>query len=267
MSVTLSNSGSAPLSISGISTTGNFQQSNNCGAQLAASANCSISVTFTPTGTGTQTGTLSVKDNATGNSQSVGLSGIGLAAAPQLSATPASLSFGSVNVGSSTTQGVTLTNTGNSSVSISQGNVTGTGFGITGLTTPLNLGVGQSITLTATFAPTSAGTLTGNINVVSNATNSPLAIVLSGTGAQAASHSVSLAWNASSSLVAGYDIYRGTQAGGPYIKLNSSSLVDLMYTDGAVQAGQTYFYVVTAVDSNGLQSINSNEVSAAIPNP
>jgi Abnormal spindle-like microcephaly-assoc'd, ASPM-SPD-2-Hydin/HYDIN/CFA65/VesB-like, Ig-like domain len=269
MGMTLSNTGTAALSISGISTTGSFQQTNNCGTQLAAGANCSVSVTFSPAGSGTQTGTLTIADNAAQSPQSVTLSGVGTVAVQQLSVAPTSLSFGSVPLGTTTTQGVTLTNTGNSSVTISQCAVSGsgTGFSISGLTAPLSLAAGQSATFTAIFAPATSGTLTGSINVVSNATNSPLAIALSGTGAQAASHSVSLAWNASLSLVAGYDIYRGTQAGGPYTKLNSSSLVDLTYTDGAVQAGQTYFYVVSAVDSNGLQSINSNEVSAAIPNP
>jgi len=100
---------------------------------------------------------------------------------------------------------------------------------------------------------------------VSNATNSPVAIALSGTGAQSASHSVSLTWGASPSVVVGYYVYRGTQSGGPYTKLNSPSLADLTYSDGAVQAGQTYFYVVSAVDSNAVESGYSNEVSAAIP--
>jgi fibronectin type 3 domain-containing protein len=175
------------------------------------------------------------------------------------------MSFGSVNLGASTTQGVTLTNTGNSSVGISQSTVTGTGFSISGLTTPLNLTAGQSTTFTVIFAPASSGTSTGNIHVVSNATNSPVAIALSGTGAQSAAHSVSLTWGASPSVVVGYYVYRSTQSGGPYTKLNSPSLADLTYTDGAVQAGQTYFYVVSAVDLNAVESGYSNEVSAAIP--
>jgi hypothetical protein len=269
MGMTLSNTGSAALNISGISTTGSFQQTNNCSTQLAAGANCSISVTFIPAGSGTQTGTLTVADNAAQSPQSVALIGVGTAAVQQLSATPASLSFGNVPLGTSTTQGVTLTNTGNSSVSISQGTVsgTGTGFSISGLTAPLSLAAGQSTTFTVIFAPANSGTLTGSINVVSNATNSPLAIALSGTGAQAASHSASLTWVASPSVVVGYHVYRGTQSGGPYTKLNSTSLVDLAYTDGAVRAGQTYFYVVSAVDSNAVESRYSNEVTAVIPTP
>jgi fibronectin type 3 domain-containing protein len=54
--------------------------------------------------------------------------------------------------------------------------------------------------------------------------------------------------------VSGYNIYRGTQSGGPYTKLNSSLLALTAYTDKTVQAGQIYFYVATTVDSNNKES-------------
>jgi hypothetical protein len=76
--VTLTNSGTGPLSISSITTSGDFAQSNNCPSTLGASLSCSIQVTFTPTATGSRTGTLSVTDNATGSPQSVSLSGTGI---------------------------------------------------------------------------------------------------------------------------------------------------------------------------------------------
>ena len=74
---TLSNTGNASLSISGISTTGDFAQTNNCGASLAVGANCAINVTFMPTASGERTGTLSVANNASPRSTS--LTGTGLA--------------------------------------------------------------------------------------------------------------------------------------------------------------------------------------------
>jgi hypothetical protein len=81
-SVTLTNSGTAALSISSIRITGadnaDFSQSNSCGASLAAGANCSIDLTFKPSTGGTRTGTLIIMDNAAGNSQIVGLSGAGM---------------------------------------------------------------------------------------------------------------------------------------------------------------------------------------------
>src|SRR5439155_14529234 len=77
---TLSNSGSAPLSISSIAISGadsgDFAQTNNCSSSLAAGAKCTISVTFRPTATGTRTGTLTVTDNASGSPQAATLTGI-----------------------------------------------------------------------------------------------------------------------------------------------------------------------------------------------
>jgi hypothetical protein len=83
-----------------------------------------------------------------------------------------------------------------------------------------------------------------------------------------ASHSSTLNWVAStSSNVTGYNIYRGTASGGPYTRVNSTLVAAVTYTDGTVQAGQTYFYVVTAVDSNSNESAYSNQAQATIPTP
>jgi len=76
---------------------------------------------------------------------------------------------------------------------------------------------------------------------------------------------VALTWNASTSTVSGYNVYRGTVSGGPYTKINVSLVAVLNYTDSTVQSGTTYFYVTTAVDSSGSESVYSNEVSAPIP--
>lgn len=81
------------------------------------------------------------------------------------------------------------------------------------------------------------------------------------------SHSVTLDWTASTSAVIGYNVYRGTRDGGPYAPLNSSLVTTIQYEDSQVQSGQTYYYVVTAVDSNNVESENSNQVSATIPSP
>jgi len=79
--------------------------------------------------------------------------------------------------------------------------------------------------------------------------------------------SVDLAWAASTSTgVVGYKVYRGTQSGGPYTLLNSAAVVPATgYSDGGVVSGQTYYYVVTAVDGSNNQSVNSNQATAAIP--
>ena len=63
----------------------------------------------------------------------------------------------------------------------------------------------------------------------------------------------------------GYFVYRGTQSGGPYTKLQSSSQPGTTYVDSTVQSGTTYYYVVTAVDSNGNESADSNQATAVVP--
>ena len=77
--LTLSNTGSAPLSLSSIAVSGDFSQTNNCGSSLAVGSSCQITVTLTPTLAGTRTGSLTITDNATGSPQTVALSGMGLA--------------------------------------------------------------------------------------------------------------------------------------------------------------------------------------------
>lgn len=79
-------------------------------------------------------------------------------------------------------------------------------------------------------------------------------------------HSVSLNWTLSSSTsVIGYNIYRGTQPGGPYSKVNASLQTGTSYADSDVVAGRTYFYVVTAISGNNLESDYSKEVQASVP--
>ena len=170
-----------------------------------------------------------------------------------------------MNVSSSGTQNVTLTNAGNSSVTISNVTVSGAGFNAAGVSSGLIMAPGQTATLTATFAPSSAGSVTGSVSVASNATNSPDAISLSGTGVAVVNHSVALSWSPSTSTVIGYNTYSSTQSGGPYTKLTSTPVAAMSYTDTAVLAGQTYFFVVTSVDSSNVESAYSAEVSAVIP--
>lgn len=80
-------------------------------------------------------------------------------------------------------------------------------------------------------------------------------------------HSATLSWIASTSSVAGYNIYRSSVSGGPYTKMNSSLVTLLTYTDTAVLAGLTYYYVATSVNASNAESIYSNEISATIPTP
>ncbi len=265
--INLTNGGTAAVSIS---------QANVSGAGFSISGlptlpmtiNPGVSATFnavfTPTATGSVTGSISVVSNTPNSSLAIPLSGTGLSATHLLSASPTSLSFSNVNVGSSNSLSVTLTNTGNSNVTISAVTASGAGFDASGAS-GTTLAPTQAATLNVTFAPSVAGAVSGSVGVASNATNSP-AIALSGTGVQQVSHSAVLTWTAStSSGVVGYNIYRSTVSGGPYVILDSAAVSADTYTDSSVQSGTTYFYVVRSVDSTGTESVNSSQVQATIP--
>jgi len=195
----------------------------------------------------------------------VGVTGSGSGAG--LTATPSSLSFGNVNTGSTSTRNVTLANPGEFSVTVSNVSLSGAGFNVTGLPAGMILPSGESATLAVTFTPASTGSVTGKVNVTSETVATPLAIALSGTGVTASSHSVTLNWNASTSSVAGYRAYRATTSGGPYTSLNSAANPQLRWTDSTVQPGTTYYYVVVAVAPDTVESVYSNQATAAIPKP
>jgi Abnormal spindle-like microcephaly-assoc'd, ASPM-SPD-2-Hydin/HYDIN/CFA65/VesB-like, Ig-like domain len=102
-----------------------------------------------------------------------------------LAASPSGLAFGNVQVGGAGTQYQTLTNYGSSTVTISQATVTGAGFSLSGLSLPVSLSQGGSVTLSVTFNPKVGGDASGAISVVSNAVNPNLVVGLSGTGVSA----------------------------------------------------------------------------------
>lgn len=84
-----------------------------------------------------------------------------------------------------------------------------------------------------------------------------------GTGTT--SHTVDLSWNASTSQVVGYNVYRGSQTGGPYTMINPVLEASTNFADSNVQSGQTYYYVVTSVDSSSHESAYSSPAQASIP--
>ena len=84
-------------------------------------------------------------------------------------------------------------------------------------------------------------------------------------GSAVVSHWVDLSWTASLSQVVGYNVYRATTSQGPYTKSNGALLTSTTYGDQAVLSGSTYYYVTTAVDSQGRESAYSNEAVAPVP--
>jgi uncharacterized protein (DUF58 family) len=267
--LTVRNSGNANLTLSQatVSGTGFSMISPTLPATILPSKSVAFTVRFSPTTAGSFSGKVTLTSNAPASTLVVPLTGTGATQSLLLSASPSSLAFGSVTDGSSTNQTVTLKNTGNASVTVSKLTPTGTYFKVGALTLPVTLTPGQTTSFNVAFAPTAAGTFSGSVAVTSTAANS-LSIPLTGTGVAAATttHSAMLSWTPSTtSTVSGYNVYRGSQKGGPYTKVNSSLVPGSNYSDLSVQAGLTYYYVVTSVTSGGTESVHSSEVSATIP--
>jgi hypothetical protein len=191
-----------------------------------------------------------------------------LPGAPLLAADVTNLNFGGVAVGANSSAVVNLTNNGTAPVTITSASITAPGFSVSSSLAGSVVAPGQTLPLGVVITPTSATPFSGIIIIASNATNSPISIPVSGTGVVAAAHSVSLSWAPStSSNIAGYLILRGDQSGGPYTQLTPNPIAATEYTDSTVHAGQTYFYVVVAVDSTGQASAPSNEASVTVPSP
>ncbi|PYV26998.1 MAG: hypothetical protein DMG27_05145, partial [Acidobacteria bacterium] len=188
--LTLSNTGTSPLTIMSLtisgSNSGDFSQTNNCGSTVAQGANCAINVTFTPTASGARSGAVTITDNASGSPQIANLTGAGIA--PAVSLTPASVSFGNQQVGAtSAAQAVTLTNTGTAALSITSIAVTGANSGDFAQTntcpvSPATLAANGACTISVTFTPAASGARSGALTITDNASDSPEAVSLTGTG-------------------------------------------------------------------------------------
>jgi Cep192 domain 4 len=228
------------------------------------------STAFTATAsavTSAQTVTLAASDSS--NSQTYALQ-----LKPAASGTAAltlgstSVAFGSVSLNTPSTQTVQLSSTGTSALTISGATIQGTGFTMSGITTPLTLSPSQTATLNLQFDPKVAGNDTGAVMINSNAASGGTStIALAGTGTTAGGYEVQLNWAAPASsgdAVAGYNVYRAAN-GGAYQKLNTSANQPATYTDTTVQSGTTYTYEVMSVDASGVQSAPSNVYSAAVP--
>lgn len=262
--ITLSNTGSASVTISQATASGaGFSLSGlNVPATVNAAGNISFTIAFAPTTGGSVSGSIQITSNASNPSLMISLGGFGTSPTPMLSSNPASVTFGDVAAGQSTSSSVTVTNTGSSTVTITQVTGPGTPYTVSGITANQTIGAEQSATLNVKFSPTTTGSFTSNATITSTATNSPMTIAVAG-----GSHSVSLSWTASTSTVVGYNVYRTTVSGGPYTLVNPSLVAGTTYTDLGIASGQTYYYVVTAVNSSGSESVYSNQASASVPTP
>jgi hypothetical protein len=186
--VVLSNPEATTLTINNIfgggSNPGDFKQNNNCGSSVAAGGSCTINISFAPTTTGTRTATLSVSDSASNSPQVVNLTGTGTSG-PTISLSTTSINFGNQADGTtSANSAITVTNTGNATVTFSSIAVTGTNstsFAESDNCLP-TLTQGNSCTINVTFSPSTSGSYSAAVTLNDNAAGNPQSVVLSGTG-------------------------------------------------------------------------------------
>ena len=187
--LTISNTGSADLTISLISVSGTGFGATGITTPkvISAGQSATLSATFNPTTATALSGTLSISSNDPVNpTTTVTLSGTGTTTpAGNLQANQSSLNYGNVGTGTSSVKQITLTNAGTGSVQITGISITGSGFTASGVTVPTTLNPSATATLSVTFAPTATGAVTGNLTITSNGSGSPLTIPVSGTGVQA----------------------------------------------------------------------------------
>ena len=171
---------------------------------------------------------------------------------------------------------------------VSPGSGSAKTFSLSGNITPSSVGNGTTVALSGPASATTTGNSSGAY-IFSGLANGTYAVTPSRSGysfspsvqsvsingadvsgidftaSQQSTHSVQLSWQASTSNVVGYNVYRGTTDGGPYARINATVVTLLKYTDSSVAGSTTYYYVTTAVDSAGVESAYSNQATAIIP--
>ena len=291
----ISNSGTAALRLASLSISDpQFAASGPAiPATILPSTSLSYVITFSPTSVGNTSATLDISSNASDGIVALALAGTGEKAFADLVVTPASINFGNLNLKAKSTQNVTLQNTGNSSMTIQGVTVAGASFGYERLSPGLSLSPSQSATFQVWFTPQAKGPASATMSFLSPSLSSPAKLSLSGGGvapspkppaptpgpapapapkpspaptpAPAVQHTVQLNWNASTSAVAGYRVYRSEGSGTWYTPLTGEAFDGLTYADTSVASGATYYYVVTAIDAAGVESAHSNQVKAVVP--
>jgi hypothetical protein len=262
----LTNTGSSSVTISQATASGAGFSISGLNVPLALNPGSSVTFTvlFTPQSPGSASGSINIVSNASDSNLNVALSGTGTGQG-QLILAPGAMSFGNVTVGTTATQASSFSASGGS-VTLSSANLSNAEFSLSGISFPVTIPSGQSIPVTLTFAPQSAGKVSALLTVTSNAGDNP-SETLSGDGVAQQQHNVSLTWTDSGSGIAGYNVYRGGVSGGPYSRINSELAPSSGYEDSTVESGQTYYYVTTAVNENGVESTYSNEAQGVIPTP
>ncbi len=243
ISLTIKNTGIAPVTISGesVHATGFSLSGLTVPHAISGGGSVVLSVKFAPMSAGLFSGYILFTGNAANSSVQCPVSGTGVTPAT-VSATPSSVSFGTVVNGTTNSQTVQLKNTGGTSLTISSATVSGTGFTISGITVPLTLAASQTKSFTVAFGPTASGSVTGSVTIKSNASNPTYTMALSGTGGSA-TRTISLS---TSNLNFGNEVVGGSIPLGVAVKNSGNSSL----TISQIAVTGTGFSVLSGIRAN-----------------
>jgi len=173
--VFVTNVSASPITISGVSATGEFSQTNTCSGPIAPQAGCRVAVSFVATGNGSRTGTLTVSHSGAGGARSASLSGLSMIHS-ELSVLPLELDFYTAFYGTTAgPQTVTLTNTGSAALSLVSYVPSSADFAQTN-NCPASLSAGASCDVSITFTPSAVGDRSGTLSINHSGQGSPQVI-------------------------------------------------------------------------------------------
>ena len=183
--VTLTSSGTAPVTITAANVTGPGFSVSGASFPLTLNPNqtATLQVQFDPSAAGAVSGQLLITSDASGGNAKIPLNGTGtVSAIAQLTVNPAAVDFGNVPVNTPANKTVTLSSSGTAPVTITAANMTGSGFSVSGASFPLTLNPNQTATLQVQFNPSAAGAVSGQLLITSDASGGTAKIPLNGTG-------------------------------------------------------------------------------------
>ncbi len=185
LTFTISNTGNSTLTVSSISYPAGF--TGNWSGTIPASGSRTVTVTFTPTAAQSYSGTVTVNSDKTGGTNTLSISGTGTSVT-RIIGLSGSLAFGNVNVNSTKQLSFTVSNSGNSALTVSS---IAYPSGFTGNWSSGTIAAGGSQSVTVTFKPTAAISYGGTVTVNSDKTSGTNTIAASGTGISPLSYTIS----------------------------------------------------------------------------
>jgi hypothetical protein len=194
----------------------------------------------------------------------MGVKASGNKGSSELTANEAGIDFEDVGIGNVRRKEVILTNSGNRELSIERMSVAGQEFSVSGAGA-VKLNAGQSVSVGIDFGPKSIGERSENFVVTSTAGETVLDLPIRGTGAASSDTAVRLNWEESPVSVAGYMVYRAAEPSGPYTRISSAAVSSLEFVDTGLAAGHTYYYVVSSLGADDVESEYSSPIVATVP--